>query len=117
VLERPLRTIAIVLSLVVTVGFSLFAIEEMGQASDAVRNRLSGFEKADPTAAGERERERRNSVAREWVDDANDLLLKPFAGLVDSGDRWAQRGVPALLALMVYGFLLAYLARFMRGHG
>ncbi len=101
----------------VTVGFGLFAVDEMGQASDGQRGRLAGFETADPSAAGERERERRSGVAREWVDDANDVLLKPFAGLVDSGDRWAQRGIPALLGLAVYGLLLAYLARFMRGRG
>jgi hypothetical protein len=117
VLERPLRIIAIVLSLIIIAGFGLFALDEFNRASTAQRNELKGYEKANPTAAGERQREQRNSKGREYIDDANDILLKPFAGIVSSGSRWVQRGVPALLGLFVYGFLLAYLARFMHGRG
>lgn len=117
VLERLLRGVAIVLSLIVVAGFCTFAFDEFNRASSAQRNALAGFEQLDPTPVGEHQREQRHSVAREYVDDANDVLLKPFAGIVDSGSRWAQRGVPTLLALLVYGFLLGYLARFSRGRG
>jgi hypothetical protein len=118
VLERPLRILAIVLSLIIMAGFSMFALDEFNRASSGQRNELAGFEKADPEPAGERAREKRHSVAREYIDDANDVLLKPFAGIVSSSaGRWAQRGVPTLLGLLVYGFLLAYLARFMHGRG
>jgi hypothetical protein len=117
VIERSLRTVAIVLSLIVAAGFCMFALDEFNRASSAQRDELRGFERADPTPAGERQRERRHSTAREYIDDANDLLLKPFAGIVHSGSRWAQRGVPTLLGLFVYGFGLGFLARFARGHG
>jgi hypothetical protein len=117
VIERLLRTVAIVLSLIIAAGFCLFAVDEFDRASSAQRNELAGHEVVAPTPAGERERERRNSTAREYIDDANDVLLKPFAGIVNSGSRWAQRGVPTLLGLFVYGFLLAFLARFMHGRG
>lgn len=116
-LERALRIVAIVLSLIIAVGFCLFAVDEFKRASSAQTDELKGYERAAPTAAGERQRERRNSTAREYIDDANDILLKPFAGIADSGSRWVQRGLPTLLGLFVYGFLLAYLARFMRGRG
>jgi hypothetical protein len=117
VIERSLRTVAIVLSLIVAAGFCLFALDEFDRASTAQRDELKGFELPDPTPAGERQREQRHSTAREYVDDANDVLLKPFAGIVHSGSRWVQRGVPTLLGLLVYGFGLGYLARFMRGRG
>jgi hypothetical protein len=117
VIERSLRTLAIVLSLIVAAGFSLFAIDEFNRASSAQRDELKGFERPDPTPAGERQREQRNSTAREYIDDANDVLLKPFAGIVNSGSRWAQRGVPTLLGLLVYGFGLGFLARYTRGWG
>ncbi len=117
-IERSLRTIAIVLSLIVAAGFCLFAVDEFNRASSAQRERLAGFEKADPTAMDEREREKRNSTAREYIDDANDVLLKPFAGIAsDDGGRWLQRVVPTGLALLVYGFLLAYVARYAKGRG
>jgi hypothetical protein len=117
VLERPLSVIAIVLSVIIGAGFVLFGVDEFNRASSEQTHQLKGYELADPTPAGERQRERRHSKAREVIDDANDILLKPFAGVVSSGSRWAQRGVPTLLGLLVYGFLLAFLARFMHGRG
>ena len=109
---------AIVLSLLVAAGFVLFAIDDFTRASAQSRDRIAGFERTSPTAAGERTREGRNGQVRELIDDANDVLLKPFAGVSDTaGSRWVQRGVPALLGLLVYGFLLAYAARFAHGRG
>ena len=107
-----------VLSLLVVAGFTLFALDDFSRASNQSRARIAGFEAADPTPAAEHAREERNGRGRELVDDANDVLLRPFAGVVaDDSSRWVQRGVPALLALLVYGFLLGYLARYTRGHG
>jgi hypothetical protein len=117
VLQTPLRFAAIVLSLIVALGFILFVTDDASRASNEQIAHVAEYEQADPTPAGEREREKRNSSAHEWVDDANDVLLKPFAGLTDSDSRWVQRGVPALLGLLVYGFLLGYLSRFAKGHG
>jgi hypothetical protein len=118
VLERPLRYLAIVLSLFVALGFTLFALEDMGRASTNSEHRITGYAATNPSPAGERERERRHSQAREFVDDVDDVLLAPFAGVSDqSTSRWEQRGYPTLLALLVYGFGLGYLARFMTARG
>jgi hypothetical protein len=118
VFERPLRILSIVLSLLVAAGFTLFAIDDFTRASNASRDRIAGNARPDPTPRAEREREARNSQEREFVDDANDVLLRPFTGLVaNSNSRWVQRGVPALLGLLTYGFVLGYLARYTRGRG
>jgi hypothetical protein len=118
VLERALRIAAIVLSAIVALGFVLFALEDVDRASANKVSQLDSYQVADPTPAGETERERRHSRAREWVDDANDVLLKPFAGVSeDASSRWVQRGVPTLLGLLVYGFGLGYLARYAQGRG
>jgi hypothetical protein len=118
VLERPLTILAIVLSLIVAVGFGLFAIDDMARASNNSRDRIAGNARPDPTPVAERQREQRNSRGRELIDDANDILLRPFAGLVaHDNSRWAQRGIPALLGLLVYGFMLGYVARYAHGHG
>ena len=114
-LERPLRIIAIVLSLIIIAGFGLFALDEFNRASTAQRNELKGYEKANPTAAGERQREQRNSKGREYIDDANDIVVRPFTGIADSGSIWAQRGVPALLAFLVFGVALRLLAAYVQG--
>lgn len=117
-LERPLRYLAIALSLIIAIGFTLFALEDIGRASEQSEHRVSGFTAANPSPAGERERERRHGQPREAIDDANDVLLSPFAGIAaDETSRWARRGVPALLGLLVYGFGLGYLARWMTARG
>jgi hypothetical protein len=117
-LERPLRIVAIVLSLLVAAGFVLFAVDDFSRASAQSRDRVAGINAPDPAPAVERAREQRNGRARELIDDANDVLLSPFAGIVaDASSRWVRRGVPALLGLLVYGFLLGYLARYARGFG
>ncbi len=117
-LERPLRIAAIVLSLFVVAGFTLFAIDDFARASNASRDRIAGNARPDPTPRAERAREQRNSRGREIIDDANDILLRPFAGLVaNDHSRWAQRGIPALLGLLLYGFVLGYIARYTRGFG
>jgi hypothetical protein len=119
VFERALRSLAIVLSLIVAADFVLFAVDDFDRASQDTRHRISGDPSAaDPTPAGERERERRHGGVREAIDDANDVLLRPFAGVSrNATSRWVQRGVPALLGLFVYGFLLAFVARYARGRG
>jgi hypothetical protein len=118
VLERPLRIVAIVLSLIVAAGFTLFALDDFTRASNESRDRISGNARPDPTPRAERERELRNGRVREYIDDANDVLLRPFTGIVTNDrSRWVQRGVPALFGLLVYGFLLGFLARYARGWG
>ena len=107
-----MRIVAVVLSLLVVAGFMLFALDDISRASNHSRERIAGFEAPAPTPAAEQTREKRNARGRELIDDANDVLLRPFAGVAaGASSRWVQRGVPALLGLLAYGFLLGYLAR------
>jgi len=41
-------------------------------------------------------------------------LTSPFAGVISSSSEWATRGIKLLIALLVYGFGLGYLARVLR---
>ena len=109
--SRGASIMALVLSLIVATGFLLFAAAEADREASTPRTRLASFERVSPAAAAERRREARSGAARELVDDANDILLKPFSAIVDSGDRWAQRAVPTGLALLVYGVMLVGLGR------
>lgn len=97
------------------VGWGLFAIDEARSASDQTQTEIEGrraARAADPSPEQERAREAAHSDARELVDDANDVLLSPFASISDGADsRWVRRTVPALIALLLYGFGLSFLAR------
>jgi hypothetical protein len=114
--------VAIVASSLVALGFVMFAAEEIRRGSEAQQARLSSeLEGAvSPTPSQEAQRERRHSAVRELVDDANDYLLSPFNGVTDSGDVWVARGLPTVLALLVYGVGLMLLANYLpksRAHG
>jgi hypothetical protein len=119
VIERALRFIAVVCSLLVIVGWGWFAIDETSAASEQSQAEIAGqtaSRTASPDPEQEQDRENANSKAREFVDDANDVLLRPFSAIAeDSSSTWVRRTVPALLALLVYGFGIGILARVAAG--
>ena len=124
-----IRLVAIVSSGLVLFGFAYFATDEMSRGSQAQQNELarqlegSAADPAPiaPTPDQEADREKLNGPVREFVEDSNDLLLGPFAGVVENAeDRWVTHGVPALLALLLYGLGLGMLANMLpkeREHG
>jgi hypothetical protein len=119
VIERALRFIAVVCSLLVIVGWGLFAIDETSAASEQSQAEIAGqtaSRTASPDPEQEQDRENVNSKAREFVDDANDILLRPFSAITeDSASKWVRRTVPAVFALLVYGFGIGILARVAAG--
>jgi hypothetical protein len=123
-----IRSIAILATGIVLLGFALFAVDEMDRGSQNQQNALaSELESASespgvisPDPREERMREQRNGDFREAIDDANDFLLAPFADLVDSENAWVANGVPTILGLLVYGLLLGLVANMLpkrRAHG
>jgi PleD family two-component response regulator len=67
------------------------------------------------TSGEEALRQRQHGKVREAIDDANDVLTQPFAGVVDSGSIWAKRGVTTLLALLAYGVIARILIGYLPG--
>jgi hypothetical protein len=119
VLQTPLRVAAIFCSVVVALGWVLFALDESRAASELTVEQIAGNEaarSANPSPDQEKARELAHSDARELVDDVNDVLLAPFAPLTEDNDNiWIRRTVPSLLALIVFGFGLGFLARYATG--
>jgi hypothetical protein len=120
-----IRFVAIGISVVVVLGFAMFAIDETDKGSKAQQAKLerelgTTNDPIAPTARQEAARENRHGAFREAIDDVNDVLLRPFADLVDSDNAWVNRGIPALLGLLIYGFGLGLLANMLpkqRQHG
>ena len=117
-LARPIRIAAILASVFVALGWALFAID---QARGASHESVAGIQGdpttfSDPSPDQERARQKLHSKPREFIDDVNDVLLSPFAGISDgSHSKWVRRSIPALIALLVYGFGGGFLARFTSG--
>src|SRR4051794_27071494 len=85
----------------------MFVVDEGGKGStQQVQKVQDDINTTSPDATTEKQREARHSKVREKIDDANDVLVKPFTGLVSgSGSVWVQRGVTTALALVLYGLL------------
>jgi hypothetical protein len=117
-----IRFVAIAVSVIVVLGFAMFAVDETDKGSKAQQAKLErelGTGIA-PSTREEAARERQHGPVREAIDDANDVLLAPFVDLIDSDSAWVNHGVPALLALLIYGVGLGFVANMLpkqRTHG
>jgi hypothetical protein len=112
-----IRLVAIVTSCVIVLGFACFAVDEMDRGSKTQQQALADelgtpaeVAPIAPSAGVEKVREAQNGGFRELVDDANDVLLGPFIDLIDSDNAWVNHGVPTLLALLLYGVGLGFIA-------
>lgn len=127
VFQAPLRAFSILASLVVLLSFAAFAIDEARSGSQTSQAGIAGGATtyaplpnpagyANPTPAQEKVREAAHSAVREGLDDADDVLLAPFASVTEaSSSSWMRRSIPALLGLAVYGFGVGFLSRFAAG--
>jgi hypothetical protein len=123
-----IRLMAIVMSGFVLFGFAFFATDELDRGSKTQQQALAqelgnAPDELPPiarTSADEEAREEAHSSFREVIDDVNDVLLGPFVNVIDSNDAWVSRGVPTLMALLLYGVGLGFLANMLpkqRAHG
>ena len=113
-LARLLRLVALLASLVIIVSFSFFATDLASEASEGQRAKVADALEPTPTAPNESDRERRSGGFREAVDDVNDVLVAPFALLVEGQNIWVQRIATGVLGLLLYGLALSLLANYIR---
>jgi hypothetical protein len=127
-IARVVTWVSTIATVVLLVSFGLFAIDQSRDASEQQVAKLgskqasaddasANVNQADPSPRAEREREKKHGDVREAIDDVNDVLVSPFAGIVDSNSIWVQRGVPTLIALLLFGVALRILAAYLPGGG
>jgi hypothetical protein len=99
--------------LIVLAAFVVFVVNQTSSASTHQQNELSGSvttpaesSSASPT---------HESTLHRTLDEAANALTSPFAGVVSgSSSEWLVHIVRTALALLVYGFGVAFLVRFIR---
>jgi predicted PurR-regulated permease PerM len=111
---RLLRFVSIGVCLIVVASFVTFAIEQTKTASGHQQEQLATPAEAAATAAAGGKPASHEGSVHKALDEASAELTSPFAGVVSGSSEWATRGVKLLLALIVYGFGLGYLARVLR---
>jgi hypothetical protein len=124
-IARLVTWVSTIAALVLLVSFALFAIDQARDGSKQQvaklgsklepTNAATNVNQADPSPRAEKARERKHGDVREAIDDVNDVLVSPFSGVVDSNSIWVQRGVPSLIALLLFGVGLRILATYLPG--
>jgi hypothetical protein len=114
-----LRLASLIICLIVLASFVVFAVDQTGNASTHQQEVLNGGAPTPTTTQGTPETPKTSSphksTLRQTLDDAANTLTSPFDGVVSgSSSKWAVHGVKTLLALLLYGFGLGYLARVIR---
>jgi hypothetical protein len=111
VLSRALIWCALICCTLVALSFVLFALDQVSHASKQQVNQLAtgtaspSTTHATSTSPGQ---------PRRFIDDAARTLTSPFRSLVGSNSQWSMELASTLLALLVYGLGLGYLARYSR---
>jgi hypothetical protein len=114
-LSTLLRLASRIACLIVAVSFVLFVVDQAGSASTHQQNELNEAAPATSRAPALPTTKHSESSAREAIDEASSTLTSPFKGATaGSNNQWAIRGVSLVLALLVYGFGVGFLARMLR---
>lgn len=109
-----MRLASRIICVIVIAWFVVFVVNQTSSASTHQQNELT---EGTPTPAGESSEgiAKHESTLHRTLNETADALTSPFAGVVSgSNSEWTIHIVKTLLALLVYGFGLAFLARFLR---
>jgi len=125
VVSTLLRLASILCTAVLLISFVAFASDQAGHgskqtvakiasadASENIGTTTTDLNEPNPSALTERLREQQHGALREKIDDADDALLAPFAGVTSSDSIWGQRIAAGLLAFLVFGAGLGFLGRY-----
>jgi hypothetical protein len=100
--------------LIVLVSFGIFVVEQTSSASSRQQNAVTGTA-SGASAPHVATQPSRKGTAHRVIDEVAGDLTSPFAGITaGSTSQWVLRGVGAVMALLVYGIGVGFLARILR---
>ncbi len=109
--ERVVRAVAIVCTVLLLLSFGLFAVDQLGGAS---RRQQQALAQAQPSQPGELPQPGKQHQPRKFIDGAARTLIEPFSGLTSSKEPWVNRTLPTVIGLLLYGLGLGVLSRYAR---
>jgi hypothetical protein len=109
---KLLRLASIVICVLVSLSFLIFAADQTKSASGGQQTALRNGSERGSTVADSKQHKNGFHKA---IDEAASTFTSPFADVVSaSSSEWGSQMVKLLLALAVYGFGLGYVARLIR---
>jgi hypothetical protein len=118
-LAGVLRLASLSICLIAIASFGLFVVNQTSSASthqqDALNSAAPTPAPGEPVTVTRKTSSSHESSLHRTIDDASNALTSPFSGITaGSSNEWVIRGTKLLLALIVYGFGLGFLARVIR---
>jgi hypothetical protein len=112
VIRRVLKLTSLACCALVAASFVLFARDQLAGASEHQQSQIAvgATTNPGPVPIGTH-----HAQPRRFIDGAASTLTSPFRSLANSSSAWVTRGLPTIIALVVYGAGLGYLARFSSG--
>jgi hypothetical protein len=107
-----LRLISILCSLVLLASFAMFASDQAGDGSKQTVAQISANDESAPAAAKPAAPKEKHGPVREAIDGVNDKLVGPFKGVAGSDSPWARHISQSVLAFLVFGLGVGFLARY-----
>lgn len=111
-LARLLRVGSLVACAIVIASFSMFALDQVNGASQQQQAEIATGSWHPPAPARPH-----HGGFRRAIDHADHTITSVFSGVTaGSSSEWVVHGVQTFLVLLVFGFGLGFLARFVRVH-
>src|SRR5271168_4860836 len=108
---KLMRLASWIICLIVAASFLIFVVEQTSSASTHQQEELIEH----PSSSTGAPAPKHEGTVHKKIDEASDFFTSPFAGIVSgSNSEWVIHGVKTVLALLIYGFALSYLARVIR---
>jgi hypothetical protein len=112
-----LRLISILCSLVLIGSFAMFASDQAGTGSKKQVAQINADDSVQAPAARPTAPPKKHSAVRRAIDSANAKLVSPFTGVVASSSPWTRHISQGLLAFLVFGVGVGFLARYAATRG
>lgn len=95
--------------LIMIAWFVVFAVDQSKTAATHQLGELAGTgQQSQARAPG------KPKTATKVLDEAAKVLTSPFASLTSGRSAWAEHGLDTLIALLIYGFGVGFVIRFLR---
>jgi hypothetical protein len=108
--SKFIRLLAFVACAFVVVSFVMFAVDQTNGGEAQAQLEMQGIN--HPTAPATKP----EGQPRKFIDKISHALTTPFNHIANADDKWASRLVPTVLALLLFGLGLGFLARTVQAH-
>ncbi len=109
-ISKSIRFVAFFCCGILIVSFVMFAVAQTNGSEAQAQQEIQGV--LHPVAPPPKP----EGQPRRFIDQAAHDLTTPFNSIANQNDKWAERAVPTVLGLLLFGFGLGFLARTVAAH-